>query len=531
MQVSSSTGAPAAPSGAPPAIAPGAAWRLAGVAARFTVAFLSVPVLTRALGMSQWGILALCQAAAAPLVLLDAGFGAASVKYVAQALGEDDRPGAVRVVHTTLLFNASVAAAGTAALALAAPWLATSAFAIPAEQVQGAIAGFRLIALGWFLGLVQSAWIGTLAAHQRYDELARLGGLAALLVAAAQVLAAWMTRDLVWVLAAQVVVSTLVVLLYRRAAARALPGAGSRPRWDWATFKRSARFGGWQAVATVGAMLSAWSDRYVLGALSPPKVVGQYAVAQSVYGQLYGTFGELGEVLFPAVSLRQGQGDLAGARRLTMLAGWTLTIAFGACAAVVAAVGGDFLHLWISPEVAREATGTLRLLCVAGIAGVAAIAPFHYVLGAGEPRWNAVSAPLLGVTVLAVSLVLVPRMGLPGVGYGLLCGTLLRWGLVALIWRAHFSGDVPLRRFAVQVWAPALSGMAVLAVLVRVHDALGRSPSWPWLLVECAGGIAVATTAQLLAAEIFPGGAARRRDVVASFRPVVTAWLPGRGRR
>ena len=106
------------------------------------------------------------------------------------------------------------------------------------------------------------------------------------------------------------------------------------------------------------------------GALLTPAMVGFYAVALTLEGQLYATFHDIGEVLFPAVSHREGTGHLGDARRLSLLGGWALSTAFGAFAAVLATVGGDFLHLWISAETARQGTTALRLLCVAGIGGM-----------------------------------------------------------------------------------------------------------------------------------------------------------------
>ncbi len=96
---------------------------------RVLVGLVAVPLYTRLLGMSQWGLLALFQAAVAPLVLLD-GMGAATVKYVAEALGRGDDREAIGVVRGALLVNVVAGLLGAAALALLAPWLATSLFAV-----------------------------------------------------------------------------------------------------------------------------------------------------------------------------------------------------------------------------------------------------------------------------------------------------------------------------------------------------------------------------------------------------------------
>jgi O-antigen/teichoic acid export membrane protein len=229
----------------------------------------------------------------------------------------------------------------------------------------------------------------------------------------------------------------------------------------------------------------------------------------------------MGEVLFPAVSHLEGRGELAGARRLTMLVAWTLTSGFGTAAVVLAVVGGDFLHLWISPEAAREATSTLRLLCVAGPIGMAAIAPFYYLLGIGRTKWDAASALIVGAIVVGAGLVLVPRYGMRGVGYGLIVAVLVRWVLLGLIWRSCFREDVSFGTYAAHVYAPALTSIVLLAALVQVHAMIGRSPSWPWLAVETAVALMVVAGAQLLANELLPGGRQRRQDVVASFKPVL----------
>jgi O-antigen/teichoic acid export membrane protein len=324
------------------------------------------------------------------------------------------------------------------------------------------------------------------------------------------------------VLAAQAVAAGVMLAVHFAAAASLLPGLAGLPRGDRAALRRSSAFGAWQAVGFLGSLLSGFGDRYVLGAFFAPAVVGFYALAHLLQAQLYGTFLEMGEVLFPAVSHLEGRGDLPAARRLSMLVGWTLTTCFGIVAAVLAVVGGDFLHLWVSPDAARAATATLRIFCVAAILGMAAIAPFFYVLGIGLTRWDAASGILVGGTVVGIGLVLIPRYGLPGVGWGLVVAALLRWTFVLAIWRRHFAVQLGLGAFAAHVLLPPLVSVAALAALTSVHDRLSMAPSWPWLVVETAIALAVVAAIQLLAGEIVPGGPQRRRDVVASIRPILT---------
>jgi O-antigen/teichoic acid export membrane protein len=507
-----------------PRLASNASWRFAATLVRVAVGLVSVALFTRILGMSQWGLLALFQAAVAPLALLD-GLGRATVKYVAESLGRGDRQEAARVVRTAAVLNLGLGLVGVAALVLSAPWLAVSLFAIPVEDVPRAIAGFRLMAAPWFITVVTTPYSAVFVAHQRYDAVAKLATVSVVLSVGLGLAAAALTRDVVAVLLAQTGVAGAMLVVYVWGAGRLLPGSVALPRIDPVALRRSLAFWRWEVVGVAGGIATGWADRYMLGAFLGPTAVGIYAVANTLATQLYTAFVELGEVLFPAVSHMEGRGDLPGARRLTLLVGWTLATVFGACAVVLAVIGGDFLHLWVSAQAAREGTPVLRVLCVAFILAITAIAPLFYVLGIGRTRWDAAAGVLVGATVVAMGLALVPRYGLLGVGFGLLAGVTVRCGLVLLMWREHFRSQFSLRQFTVHVWAPALTSICMLLALANVHDRLAHAPSWPWLIVEGVVTLCIAAGVQVGVSELMPGGPQRRRDVVASFRPIAARWL------
>jgi O-antigen/teichoic acid export membrane protein len=500
-----------------------AVWRLAATIVRVGVGLVAVSALTRLLGIGQWGLLALFQAAVAPLALLD-GLGRATVKYASESLGRGDSEGAARVVRTAAVLNAVLGAAGTAALLLCAPWLASSLFAIPPEEAARATVGFRIMGGAWFVGVMTTPFSAVLAAHQRYDVAAKLGTVAVVLSTGLGVAAAALTRDVVLVIVAQTTGAAAMLALYVWAASRLLPGVAAAPRLDRPTLRRTVAFWRGEVVGVAGGLLTGWADRYILGAFFGPAIVGFYALANLLSTQLYAAFLEMGEVLFPAVSHLEGRGELPAARRLALLVGWTLTMGFGASAAVLGTVGGDFLHLWVSPDAARAATPTLRVLCVAAILALTSVAPLFYVLGIGKTRWDAAGSVVLGLTVVGVGLVLIPAHGLLGVGYGLVAGALVRCGLALLIWRVHFRPQFGLGAFAVHAWAPAVVSILAMLGLGRVHDALGRAPTWPWLVAESFATLAIAVAVQVAAAEVLPGGRQRRLDVVNSFRPIVARW-------
>jgi O-antigen/teichoic acid export membrane protein len=497
-----------------------AAWRLAGSVTLALAWLAAFPIYTRCLGMEQWGLLSLFQAATAPLALLDLGIGTATVKYVAEALGRRDYDDARRVFHTTLLFNAVIGLAGAVVVFCLAPWFATSVFDIPAAQHVSATHGFRLVAINWFLGFIAATFTGVLVAHQAYDKVSRLntlGAIANLIGGAGTALAG---GSVVTVLAIQTLLSAATGILWVRAASRLLPGILRLPRWDEAAFRRSLSFGAWQSAAAAGGQLGWWSDRFLLGVFCGPAAVGIYAVAHGIETQIVAMFYQMAETLFPAVSALQGKGDLPAARRISLRAGWALSMSLGAALAVIGSIGGDFVQLWISPEAARRGTAVLRLLCLGGMAGMCIMGPYYFMLGIASTRWVAWTSLTGGLVTFLIGLALVPHFGLAGVAYGGIAGAVARWALLAAAWREAYSSDIPLADYSLHVWSPAFASAALLGLLTFLRGLVLVAPSWPFLFLEASAATLVAGAFQFIINELLPGGPERRRLLIGVFAPL-----------
>jgi O-antigen/teichoic acid export membrane protein len=508
------------PVAAPP-VAGNVVWRLLGTAVRVAIAFVSVPLYMRFIGASQWGLLVLFQAAAAPMALLDLGVGPALIKRVAEARGRGDDVAVARSVRAALSFSLVVIAVGACAILLLSGWFARTVFAIPEADVSTALRGFRFVALSWVTGVPLAFSSNLLVAHQRYDEVLRASTLALVVSTVSGLAAAAATRDAAYVVLAQATGAILAASFAWWRAARLIPRSGLALRWDGPELRRLLGFGGWYTVANTGVLLASWSDRYILGAWFAPRTVGFYSLAQQLQQLIGTTFTEAGDVLFPAVSLRHGMGEVSAARRLALLAGWLLTSVFGPVAITVGVLGGDFLQLWISPAAAQEAGGVLRLLCATSIVALAAVAPVFFALGTGRSYWQAPFSLTSGILSLVVSIALVPSMGIKGVGVGLFAGAALRWLLFVPLWRSLFRSGVSVRDFFLHVCAPPLLSLLLLGALAYLHDSVPHVPGWLVLFAEGAAVLAVAGAAQIGIGELLPGGGERRRDVVGSFRPVV----------
>jgi O-antigen/teichoic acid export membrane protein len=137
--------------------------------------------------------------------------------------------------------------------------------------------------------------------------------------------------------------------------------------------------------------------------------------------------------------------------------------------------------------------------------------PFFLCLGLGKSRLLAVSSLVTGLVVLGLGVLLTSRVGLTGVGWAMIGGALAQWLVLVQIARRVYMPETPLFGFALCIWAPPCAAVAILALLVTIHDAVAAPPSWLRLTLECAVSLLLAAGLQLACNEVLPGGRQRRK--------------------
>src|SRR2546423_11131073 len=165
-------------------------------------AVVLVPVTTRALGPSKFGLLALAWALAEGTGMFDFGLARTTVRFVADATvrGQD------RLREIVLASVASQAAMGLVAgffIFAFAPFLANHVFKVSPQLVPEAIAMFRVLALHVPVLLAAQALRATLEGAQRFDISTAIripGSLASVVIPALIAPAGGSLATILWVL-------------------------------------------------------------------------------------------------------------------------------------------------------------------------------------------------------------------------------------------------------------------------------------------------------------------------------------------
>lgn len=387
-------------------MARGGGLNLVGAAfSQLTLLLISV-VLARALGRADVGLYFQAYAFLSLLNLLSlSGFRAGMTRFVAVHLVEGDR-GAVRgTVRLGLLLTISVSVLLAGALALAAPWLAATAFddprlASPLRYVAVALplttfTDAALAATQGFSTMRPFALIG------RIVEPALRTGLTFALLATGSGVAGAMTA---------LVLSHLVsAVLAARALSRLIGPSAARPVY------RPRELFGFSMVSWAASLASTgliWADTIVLGIYLPTEQVGVYAMATRLVVLASFVMAPINGAFAPRIADLYHRGRTTTLSRVYRVAtSWILRLSLPAF--VLLAVFPDDLLALFGPAFVAGATVTLVL--AAGKLVDAATGPCGLMLNmSGRPLLSMIDNVVVLLLNVGLNIWLIPRHGILG---------------------------------------------------------------------------------------------------------------------
>jgi O-antigen/teichoic acid export membrane protein len=492
-----------------------ALWNLTPYAWGFLLNVLAIRLIVGRIGVDAFGLFGLLTAVLAPLTLANLGFGEATVKFVAAALHRGDLDEAGRYVRTTLAQNLMVGLGGAVLLAGVGPLVVGPLFHLDATATESARVILAWVALGWIGTQVTAVFLGVPSAAQRYRVVALGIALAQTFVVGAGVAGAFLGG--VGGYAAGTALGTLAGAgSWWLIARRILPGVSLRPRVDPETWRSTFGFGGWQALANLGTLLSGQAERFLLGIYLTPAAVGYYNISQTLEQRVYSAVYALSQVLFPHFATLEGAPPERKAD-LLLRASWLLT-ALAVCALTpLVSLAHPLLEAWISLEAADAAAPAMQALAVAGILGCASNASFFFLLGVGRTRALALLSGVTGIVTVVAAAVVLRRYGLPAAGVAAVAAMVAQQAMLALVVLPGALGDaIRPARLTLALYVPVLAGLGVAGLVAMAGIGIR---GWGGVIVGYGAIAGLCAVAIALAAVLLPGRAERMRDLatLASF--------------
>jgi O-antigen/teichoic acid export membrane protein len=461
-----------------------------------------LPFNARHLGASEYGLWMLAASVVAYFPILDLGLGSAMERAVAHHRAQRD-PQAINEVASTLVF----VFAGTGLLALLVvtgiAWNFGRFFDLAPDAARTGRILMMMIGMQVAIGLPFTIFGGVVNGFQRTYLNAAVGACVGVAVAAVNITVLLAGGGLVELVAAMTATRMAGYVAYRLNAYRVFPLLRIRPSLFRRTRLRELTgFGVWMMVQSAATKANYASDAVVIGAFLTTGSVAIWTIAQRLADAVLQLTNQLNYVLFPIVV----HADSSGRHdRLTevLVQGTRLSLA------TIIPVAGS-LALLAEPVVVgwtgRQFVGAavlVKILAMVMLVRVGSWTANTVLQGTGAHRLVAGSYLVTAAVNIALSVLLIRWLGLPGVAIATLIPVTIRACFVVVPVACARVG-MPLTRFlAAAVWPAVWPAVLVLGTLAIV-----RNPASTSLVHALLQG----ATAGLAYAMLFLGLAIGRRD-------------------
>src|SRR6201987_3904253 len=180
----------------------------------------AAPFLVHKWGLPQYGIWMLVSAILGSMGILSTGFGDATVKYVSAYRGQNSPAGVERTIRATLTINTLLEGLFGLLVWVAAPYAVNHVFRIEPEFRAASIQAIRISAIILLVRSIESVFVSTLRAFERYGPPVKLNVFLRSIVVVSAVVLAAIGRGVVAVMVATLFWSALIVVLQVIAARR-----------------------------------------------------------------------------------------------------------------------------------------------------------------------------------------------------------------------------------------------------------------------------------------------------------------------
>jgi O-antigen/teichoic acid export membrane protein len=450
------------------------AGRYAMLSLEMVVGLLMLPFNANHLGASEYGLWMLAASIVAYFPILDLGLGNAMERAVAHYRAERD-PEAISEVASTLVFV--FAATGLVALVIVTgvAWNIGRIFDLPPAQAHTGRLLMMMIGAQLAIGLPFTIFGGVVNGFQRTYLNAAVSACVSLSVVIVNVLVVWSGGGLVELVGLMTATRLLGYVAYRLNAYRVFPLLRIRP----ALFRKSrlrelTSFGAWMMVQAASCKVNYGSDVLVIGAFLSTGAVAVYTVAQRLGDAVLQVTNQLNYVLFPIVV---GADTSRRNDRLAevLVQGTRLSLATILPVAGSLALLADAVVVgWTGPKYAGAAV-IVKILAMVVLVRVGSWTANTVLLGGGSHQLVAISNSITAAINVALSVIMIRWMGLPGVALATLVPVTVRAVLIVVPVACARVGMSLTSFFAAAVWPALWPALVVLGGLAAVRNPASTS--------------------------------------------------------
>jgi O-antigen/teichoic acid export membrane protein len=375
---------------------------------------VAAPYLLQHMGAGQFGVWMLASAAVSSGSLLSSGFGDAAVKYVSMYRGRDDWQGVTRIVRGMITINLALSSLLAIILSIVAPYAVSHIAHIDGRLQRVCLESFRIGSLLLVVRSLDSVFVSTLRAFERYSPAVRIAMYSRVSALLAAVLLVSRGFGVASMMVATLVISGVAVVAQGIAVRVHVGKIVMLPSLHRETISTIAGFGCFSWLQALASVAFSQVDRLVVGVFLGAPAVAYYGICSQAAQPIHGIVGSALHVLFPHLSSRLESRSIVELRA-TIFAALKANVLLAVLMGVpVVVLSRTLLSWWMGAEFARMAWPVLSILAASFILLGLNVTGFYTLLALGQVRlvtWISLGA---GAVMLALMVLLTPRFGMVG---------------------------------------------------------------------------------------------------------------------
>lgn len=415
---------------------------------------LAAPFLLHRLGLAQYGLWMIANAAISSSGLLSTGFSDMTLKYAAMYRGRDDWSEVVRVVRSSITINLALSGAIAVLLWIETPFAGAHIFRIQPDLQIVFVQSIRIGSAALLVRSLDSIFVSVLRAYERYRPAVQITVTARATVILSAVVLVAGGHGVVSIMVATLVVNVTAMLAQALAVRRHIGAISLLPAWNRDLLAVISPFGLFSWIQALSGIVFGQADRLIIGALLGSSAVAYYSVcvqaAQSIHGLTASGF----HFLFPHLSAKHSILPCEELRSIVKTAFQINILLVALLCLPLVMLSKPIMTLWMGAAFAAKVWPLLSVIAIGfGLVGINVTA--HYTLMAfGAVRYVTLVNVVAGLAMIGAIIALTSHFGLLGAGIGRLVYGPITW---ITYWKAHKL----LRSNQIQtVLEPALTGVS-----------------------------------------------------------------------
>ncbi|MGI8408519.1 MAG: oligosaccharide flippase family protein [Pyrinomonadaceae bacterium] len=446
------------------------------------LAFISTPLLVKGLGNEQYGIYAIALGFVS--FAFSSGVGRIAAKYIAELRASGETEKLSEAVSATIWLTVVIGLLQAIILALAAPYIVSEILLISPDTGKQVLLALYLAAAGGMFLMISYVFQFMLHGISRFDRLAWITNLSAVLLNAGNVLLMLYGFGVLVILIWNAIVFALIGFLYYWGSMRLLPEFHFVFRINKGTAKSVAAYASsivlYQALTSI---LFIFERTWIVRKFGP-EALTFYVVPLMLAIYMHGLLASFVQVLFPVVN--ELLLDLDKLKRLYQKSTKAAFVIIVFIVGTYVAGGKMFLQLWMNDEFAERSYSLLLILSITF--GINAVGMIVWQLAEAfkYPGLNAFSAAIWMIVSIPLMAAAADGWQMEGIAFARLLGVLPTIPMIFYI-EKRFLGHIFLGFWLGMIFRAAIAACAMIIVESQLLSRFGTG----WL--SLASGFASGT--------------------------------------